>query len=58
MSLRQTDDNCQRAQAQWIEKMFQKTAVLQHILYIKIKEGDIRRVVWNQLVADEGGKRK
>ena len=39
--LSQTDDNCQEAKSQRIWKMLWRMAVLQHILYIRIKRGDI-----------------
>lgn len=42
--LSQTGDSVQEARSQWIEKMLQCIVVLQLILYISIKEGNIRRV--------------
>ena len=51
-SLSQTDDNCQEAKSQSIEKMLQRMAVLRLILHVGIKEGDTRRVTWNSLVVD------
>ena len=37
-----------------IEKMLQRMAVLQLILYISINGGDVRRVTWNSLVVVRG----
>ena len=37
----QTDNNCQKAKSQQIEKMLQKMAVLSLILLIRIKEGGV-----------------
>ena len=45
-------DNCGEAKSQQIEKMLQNMAVLQLILSIRIKGGDVRRVTYNSLVLD------
>ena len=44
VSLSQADDSCWKAKSQRIEKMHQRLAVLQLILYSEIKGGDVRRV--------------
>ena len=41
--LNQTDDNCQEAKSQLTEKILWRMAVLQLILYIRIKGTDTRR---------------
>ena len=38
-------DNCQEAKSQQIEKTPQRMAALQHTLYVRINEGDVRRVL-------------
>ena len=57
MSLSQNNGHWE-AKSEQIEKMFQRMAVLQLILYIKIKRGDLRRVTWNSMVVDWGRGRK
>ena len=42
--LSQTEYNCQEAKPQWTEKMLQRTAVLQLILYNRIKGEDKGRL--------------
>lgn len=39
------NDNCQGAQSQRTEKMLQRMAVLQLILYIRIRGGGVRRAM-------------
>lgn len=44
MYLSQTDENCQEAKPQRIEKMLRRMAILEQILYIRVKEGGVRKV--------------
>ena len=50
--LSQTNDNCRETKSQWSEKILWRTATLLLNLYIRIKGGDKRDVIWNFI----GGK--
>ena len=44
MYLNKIDDNCPEANFQQIEKSGLENGILQLILHIRLKEGDVRRV--------------
>lgn len=54
----QTDDNCQEAIYQWIEKMLQGMAILQFTLYIPSKEWDVKGGYMKSIGGKFRGERK